>query len=513
MDEFNVLLVENNKDWQNSLESLLNELGENVKTETASTITEAERCFNSGNYDLVIFDLLLPQDDLAAQQGIERIAIESLGKLRKSKSNKFCGLIILTGYGNVSYVKQALIDFKATEFFDKLEIDKEQFKDAARSSVLQSRLWRVKEKFKKRCLLTVHFGVETITGSEIRGPDLFSSNSLTMPLIFKGNNLSQRGDNLDLLITGGGPNVWRQAAKSLGDDVYEDLSGDKQFLENFTRGQTVSQSSEDLWINFSGPANVLGVPFELIRVGNDYLCYQHILIRGITGYRIKSIKPFHEFIEELNEQDETLHILIVGSNSDGEIPVAELEASRVTQILESSLSYLGIKVEITCLLEKNASYENVSSVLRSGKFHIFHYSGHGNFDEQLPETSGLELLDQSSQPKILTAADLNLLTRNSNLKLVYLSCCLGAKNATGVGRGDFSGTLEALARADVPSVLGYRWTLSDESALLLATDFYKFLWRTLSPAESLFYARHEVAIQNGMDDDTWASPVLLMQNL
>jgi hypothetical protein len=94
-----------------------------------------------------------------------------------------------------------------------------------------------------------------------------------------------------------------------------------------------------------------------------------------------------------------------------------------------------------------------------------------------------------------------------------LSCCFGARSDSALGRGDFSGMLEAFAQADVPMVLGFRWSVGDDSALSIAETFHSSLWRCLSPGESLLNARRAAAISaDGRDDDSWASPVLLMQN-
>jgi hypothetical protein len=106
-----------------------------------------------------------------------------------------------------------------------------------------------------------------------------------------------------------------------------------------------------------------------------------------------------------------------------------------------------------------------------------------------------------------------MLVRNSPLALVYLSCCFGARSERAVGRGDFSGMLEALAQADVPMVLGYRWTVADDPAVSIARTFHSSLWHYLCPGESLLKARRASAMSAlGRDDDSWASPVFLMQN-
>jgi CHAT domain-containing protein len=72
--------------------------------------------------------------------------------------------------------------------------------------------------------------------------------------------------------------------------------------------------------------------------------------------------------------------------------------------------------------------------------------------------------------------------------------------------------LDALVRADVPSVLGYRWSVDDQGALKLAKAFYESLWKTLSPGRALLAARRSVSMEvTGSDDETWASPVLVQQ--
>jgi CHAT domain-containing protein len=61
--------------------------------------------------------------------------------------------------------------------------------------------------------------------------------------------------------------------------------------------------------------------------------------------------------------------------------------------------------------------------------------------------------------------------------------------------------------------LGHRWEVGDVSALSLAISFYKKLWVTLSPGEALFEARKDISHGEGRrDNESWAAPVLLMQN-
>ena len=179
--------------------------------------------------------------------------------------------------------------------------------------------------------------------------------------------------------------------------------------------------------------------------------------------------------------------------------------------METNLRNLGLPHEITLLSSAEATYDRVVEVLRDGRYHIFHYAGHGRFDDVLPEVSGLVLRHEQSV-RTLTAADLRLLAQDTELRLVYLSCCLGTRSAQDTTHGDFHGMMEALALADVPTVLGFRWSVRDNAAQLMALVFYQHLWRVFSPGQALLEARRSAAMELGHDEYSWASPVLLTQN-
>jgi CHAT domain-containing protein len=245
-------------------------------------------------------------------------------------------------------------------------------------------------------------------------------------------------------------------------------------------------------------------------LGRMHVLTRRIIQTGPTAWR--KTDSFHAFLSGLLKLNKKLRILIVGANSDGNIPDAEIEAATLKTTIESDLRQIVIPHEITLYLGAEANFVQVSEALRSGRYHIFHYAGHGRYNDTLPEISGL-ILQNDKGPRTLTAADLNMLVRNTELQLIFLSCCLGARSSPQAGRGDFHGMLEALATADVPIVIGYRWTVADSPALQLAQNFYETLWRTFSPSDALLEARIRATMgPMGRDDETWASPVLIMQN-
>jgi CHAT domain-containing protein len=246
-----------------------------------------------------------------------------------------------------------------------------------------------------------------------------------------------------------------------------------------------------------------------MRDEDEYFALAHILTRRLTqgGPRFTNkSNPFFRFIEKQVEKNDPLRILLAGANTDGNIPAVEEEVLLLADSMRSDLNILGIPLEITLLLGEDVCYARLSDALHDGQ-HIFHFAGHGNFDELLPEKSPLMLRDRD-----LTAADLKLLTQGTELQFVFLSCCLAARTSRQVGRGDFHGFLHALSQADVPATLAYRWEVKDDSAIKFSTDFYRFLWRNFSLGQALLSARRKIALgEEGRDNETWASPVLLSQ--
>ena len=73
------------------------------------------------------------------------------------------------------------------------------------------------------------------------------------------------------------------------------------------------------------------------------------------------------------------------------------------------------------------------------------------------------------------------------------------------------GLMDAVVAAGIPSVLGYRWPVSSSGALILAQTFYDKLHQHESLETALLLARQEVRTQLGDEDQTWLSPILVVQ--
>lgn len=511
--DLRVLMVDDSERWRQILEETLTQLGGTITIDRASNSDQARQFIANHAYDLATIDLALDGevDDprQADQQGMDL-----LRDLRRSQENRdSCGLIVLTGYPTPGRVREALKLYAVDDFLDKVDFDDLVFLAAARSAIRNARLRQAAARVGSRYYLKLRLANDTLLGSEYAGPKRQGSYTAKRPIAFNQAGLAQRGDQLNVLLlqTNGDPDVWRPEARALGADLYRQIERSRSIHGQLVTVRTLADHLSDLAIQFFGPSECLGVPFELLRDGDDYLGLKHSLTRSLDmpdGSLSRKPEPFHAFIANLITSDQPLRALVVGANSDGQIPAAEAEATALAAALRADLGRLGIGHVVTELIGEGATVDEVRHALRSGRYHLFHYAGHGRYNDTLPEIAGLILHDGQ-----LTASDLNLLVRDTDLRMAFLSCCLGARTAQHTGRGEFYGPLEALARADVPVVLGYRWVVADEPARELALWFYRNLWRSFTPGDALLQARKLAAMgPDGRDDGTWAAPVLVAQH-
>jgi CHAT domain-containing protein len=147
-----------------------------------------------------------------------------------------------------------------------------------------------------------------------------------------------------------------------------------------------------------------------------------------------------------------------------------------------------------------------------------HYAGHGYHDQRFPERSKIFLWEEEGQKgsvKELTANALRrtLRMRGHSLRFVYLSCCSSGATSdeTALLNGDFLGMGESLILMGIPSVLGFRWPVSDGGAKQLARTFYQSLFEQREDLDTaLFQARCKVCSENP-DESDWLSPILIAQ--
>jgi GAF domain-containing protein len=129
--------------------------------------------------------------------------------------------------------------------------------------------------------------------------------------------------------------------------------------------------------------------------------------------------------------------------------------------------------------------------MRQGRWHVFHFIGHGGFDQTADEGI-IALADDQGGTRSLHAGDLSLLLRDhASLRLVLLNACdtgrAGALNP-------FSSTAGALVRQGIPAVVAMQYEVSDRAAIEFARTFYAAIADELPIDVSVMEARRAVKL-------------------
>jgi len=304
------------------------------------------------------------------------------------------------------------------------------------------------------------------------------------------------------------PDDLRFEVKEIGRSLWREIfvehpEAERAYIEARAKSQSLS-------LLFETPREFLSLPLEFMRsdVPQEYLVLQHPLARFVCD----AIPKREVFSPQVLALKEELRVLIIASNTQPPINGVDAEAQELCKYLKRQNF---IPVSITLIPTERATYEHVREELRKHNYDIVHYAGHGSYKAASPEESSLYFwAKENKQGGVvpMQTTELEILLRQSEVRLVYLSSCYGmaAGGKAALLDDDFLGLADAVAQAGVPSVLGFRWPVSDDGARQLALAFYQSLLEQGSPEVALWNARRELAALD-KDDPTWLSPILVHQ--
>lgn len=161
-------------------------------------------------------------------------------------------------------------------------------------------------------------------------------------------------------------------------------------------------------------------------------------------------------------------------------------------------------VEVTRL--ETATLAALQRQLRRDQYHIFHFVGHGGFDEA--SQSGVLLLeDETGRSRTVSGYYLGALLRDHfSLRLALLNACEGARTS----RVDpFAGVAQHLVQQGIPAVIAMQFEITDGAAITLAHEFYGAVADGYPVDAALSEARK--ALYAAENDIEWGTPVLYMR--
>src|SRR5207247_11458160 len=162
----------------------------------------------------------------------------------------------------------------------------------------------------------------------------------------------------------------------------------------------------------------------------------------------------------------------------------------------------------TLVLERldTPTLEALQEQLEEREYHIFHFIGHGDFDQD--ERRGLLLLeDGGGGPELVPAESMATLLPNDSMRLAILNSCEGGRASE---LDPFAGTAQTLVRAGIPAVIAMQFTITDAAAIAFSRRFYATLAAGRPIDTAVCQARKTISTQvNAVE---WATPVLYMRS-
>ncbi|RME45283.1 MAG: CHAT domain-containing protein [Chloroflexi bacterium] len=226
-----------------------------------------------------------------------------------------------------------------------------------------------------------------------------------------------------------------------------------------------------LRLNVSRTApEVATLPWELMN-WNDAFLATHTRTLLTRNYLEFTIGPVQS--QEVRGLPKVLVVIPRGSG----LAVAE-ERATITQALEEK------QIPYEVLGDDRVSIETLRQKLEDDTFHIVHFIGHGEFEEDaegamhglLRFNATWDEPNEEEDEEWVSGERLQALLQNHpSVKLVVLNACKGAEIAERRNGRGFVGVAPSLLKARVPAVVAMQYSIRDDVALVFARAFYESL--------------------------------------
>lgn len=197
-----------------------------------------------------------------------------------------------------------------------------------------------------------------------------------------------------------------------------------------------------------------------------------------------------------------LNILCMAVSPDD---LDRLDIDREKHRLEDAVKGLDRFVTLTWL--ENNTWQHLQETMRRGPWHIFHFIGHGAFNERMEEGT-VALADETGRAFELSATKLARLLDHRHLKLVVLNACESGRASAG---DIFSSTASILVRSGIPAVLAMQYEITDSAAIEFSRSFYGAVAQGFPLEAAVVEARKaiSIAVNNSVE---WGTPVLFLRS-
>jgi CHAT domain-containing protein/zinc ribbon protein len=153
-----------------------------------------------------------------------------------------------------------------------------------------------------------------------------------------------------------------------------------------------------------------------------------------------------------------------------------------------------------------------------GGTHVFHFSGHGEFEkttgsefQQIAGEGYIVILDDDGKrtPLRLSVEKLVMLLKNTQVRLAVLGACESGRRG---GESAWTGIATALAKAQVPAVVGMQYKILDSNAAYFSRGFYRNLAEHQSIDMAVTAGRQNISLRSSDPKERdWGVPVLYLR--
>lgn len=195
-------------------------------------------------------------------------------------------------------------------------------------------------------------------------------------------------------------------------------------------------------------------------------------------------------------------LVMIASPSDYPPLDAEAEWNRLHGALADLLSAGLIAIDRL----DQATLPALQRRLRRSRYHMFHFIGHGEFDQAAQE--GVLLLEDGHRRGHRVGSQYlgMLLHDHASLRVAVLNACEGARTSL---QDPFAGSAQTLVQQGIPAVIAMQFEIADDVAGSFAHEFYGALADGY-PVDAAVTEARKAIFASGRDVE-WGTPVLYLR--
>jgi outer membrane protein assembly factor BamB len=327
---------------------------------------------------------------------------------------------------------------------------------------------------------------------------------VTMRFPFDGPTLTNRLQALEIALLRSSGTRRRSATREenlvqqFGRELYEAvLGGEVKTLFDISRREAFEQDlGLRVKLRIQAP-DLAVIPWEFLYDARDgeYLA----LARGTPVVRYLELP---QPIKPLTVTPPLQILGMVASPRDQDL----LDTNRERKRLEMAIKTLEEEGRITLTWVQGETWRDLQRAIRTGEWHIFHFIGHGAYEEE-SDQGFVALADDGGRTHLLSASHLGrLLDDHHPLRLAVLNSCEGAR---GGAHDVLSSTAAVLMRRGVPAVVAMQYEITDRAAIEFTRSFYEAI-ADGQPVDGAV-AEARIAVSLALDKTLeWGVPVLYM---